>query len=65
MKNDEIKKQLNTFEDAYWVINYGHDKEQVKKELRTDEMDKEELKEWICEAVHLFNKILTSEQPHD
>lgn len=65
MNKDQIKKQLNTFEDASWVEFHGHKKSGVIAELEKEVMDKDELIYWIAEAVLLFNKILNSEQPND
>lgn len=62
MNKEQIKKQLDTFEDSVWVEKYGHDKHEVRKELNSENMHKSDMLEWIAEAVLLFNKILNGEK---
>ena len=60
MNKEDIKKQLNTFEDAEWVEKYGYDGLKVIREI-SDDMSKEEMVYWIKDAIKLFNRILDNE----
>lgn len=65
MKKQDIKNELDKFEDSEWVEKYAHSNKEIIKALRDGNMHKTDMFDWIVEAVILFNKILNSEQPND
>ena len=58
MNKLEIIKRLSQFEDVHWVTEYGFNGLQVMNELK--DASKDELIEWIKDAIKLFHDILNS-----